>query len=314
MLIDLGFFHSLVVSISFSSLAVIFWIVFWYFYSRKKTTPLKMLVLSFILGIVSAIIAGIFEKEIIANLFGSKIYLVDKNIYPKSFDGLVLLVVSIFFLTALPEEILKFFAFKIFLFKSNKFDQIIDGIKFGIFIGLGFALVENSYLLFHQLEISNFYLDWSFFYLFIPRFLITTLVHSLYGGVIGYYFGLGKFYKVFRSIFLWQGFLIVLFIHSTFNFLILTPFNILTFILILFVLIILFKWYNDRKNVQVKISKGLFNEKKPIFSGKKEIQALIAKETNSNFRIVKDLGFCPYCFGKIKKGETVCPHCGRKLN
>ncbi len=313
--ISLNIFLSVFASLFFASLAVSFWLLFWLFYSKKKTTPFKLLSLSFFLGIISALISGSVEKILLPGFLASglKAYNYFGGWGHLTFNSLAVLFASVVFFIVLPEEITKFLIFKIALFKRRKFDQIIDGIKFGIFLGLGFAFIENAYFFFLQIQNSNFCLTKSFFYLFIARLLITTIAHSLYGGILGYYFGLAKFYKIFRAIFLWQGFFAVLIVHSIFDFLILGKLSALTFALIMLTLIILFQWYNDRRSFQIRVSRGVFSQRKPLFSEKKEIQAIIAKETGSNFKMVKKLGFCPYCFGKIKKGEKICHNCGRKL-
>jgi len=308
---NVQFLHSFFLA----SLASLFWLYFWYHYSKKYTTPHSFLLKAFLLGGSVGVIAWLLEKKIFLGILpGEVLSLLEKEKSFADFGEILFVFGAVFFLTALPEEILKFLCLKFFLFKSKKFNQIIDGIKFGIVLGLGFALVENTVVFSVQLERGSIF--WShFFYLFLFRFFITTLTHSLYGGMLGYYFGLAKFYKIFQNTFLWQGFWSTVLFHSFFNFLVLTPLNLLTFLVLTSTLVLLLKWYTDRKNFQFALSSRLPSKvKTPIFAEPREIQALIAEGTNSDFRLAEKLGLCPFCFKKIDPEKERCSYCGAKLN
>lgn len=307
-------FSAIFISLGLAIFATLFWLYFWYYYSKKYTTPSKFLLKGFFLGILGAFLAFLLERVVLSGLLSRDLFLVfQQEKALTDLSEIILVFGLVFFLTALPEELLKFLFFKFSLFKSQHFNQIIDGIKFGIAVGLGFALVENTYFFQKQLSFSPLNTQ-DLFSLFLFRLFITTLAHSLYGGVLGYYFGLARFYKVFKNIFLWQGFLSVVIFHTFFNFLVLTPLNILTFLLLILTLIILMKWYTDRKNFQILLSQKLPQKAKPpILTEQKEMQALIAEGTKSNFRIVRKLGLCPFCFKRIKKEEEHCHYCGRRI-
>lgn len=297
-----------------ATIATLFWLYFWYSYSKKYTTPRRFLLKAGILGILVAIFSALLEKVILAKIFPGALFLTFVPQKTLPFPNQFLLTFGIaFFLTALPEELLKFLILKFFLFNSRYFNQIIDGIKFGLVLGLGFALVENSYFFFQHLTFSSG-IGGSFFYLFLFRFFITTLAHSLYGGILGYYFGLSQFYKIFKNIFLWQGFLTVVIFHTFFNFLILTPLNLFTFLLLIFTLILVMKWYNERRNFQLALAQASFQKiRPPLFTEPREIQALIAQGTGSNFRILKKIELCPFCFKKVPREGKICHYCGQKF-
>ncbi len=305
------FFYSLGLSAS----GVLFWLYFWYHYSKKFTTPRWLLFKAGVFGVFAAIAAALLEKLVIGNIFSQDVFFLFEGKMPfTALQNFLMMFGTAVFLTALPEEILKFFILRFSFFKSDHFNQIIDGIKFGLMIGLGFAFVENWYFFFTKMRNLQFGQE-NLFLLFFFRFFITTLAHSLYGAIMGYYFGLARSYKIFKTIFLWQGFVAVVGFHAFFNFLALTPLNILSFVILIGILIFAMKWYTDRKNLQVAISLRLDEKTKtPIFSGQKEMQALIAEGTNSNFRLVEKIGLCPYCFKRLKDKNGQCHYCGRRIN
>ncbi len=265
-------------------------------------------------GVVGSIVAAALERGIISGVFSRDVFFVFQGGRTlTTFRDLLAGFGIAFFLMALPEEFIKFFIFKWRFFQRRDFNQIIDGIKIGIVLGLGFAFVENFYFFFA--EASNVWFEpENFLFTLVLRFFVATLAHSLYGAVLGYYFGLARSYKIFSGIFLWQGIVAATAFHALFNFLALTPFNIFTFILIIAMLLISLRWYTDRKNLQMAISKNKTIKHPPLFIGEKEMKAIIAEETGSNFRVVKKLGLCPYCFRKLSITKNgLCAYCGGKI-
>ncbi len=312
MILDTGVLKILFYSFGLSASGALFWLFFWYHYSKKFTTSRKILFKAGVFGVFAAVAAALLEKLIIGNIFSQDVFFLFGGKKPfTALQNFLMIFGTAVFLTALPEEILKFFILRFSFFKSDHFNQIIDGIKFGLMIGLGFAFVENGYFFFTWMSGSQSGQE-NLFLFFFFRFFIATLAHSLYGAILGYYFGLARSYKIFKTIFLWQGFVAVVGFHALFNFLALTPFNILSFVVLIGILIFAMKWYTDRKNLQVAISEQLEERTKtPIFGTKREIQALVAEGTNSNFRLVEKIGLCPFCFKKIKSGENKCYYCDR---
>lgn len=312
----IGNFPKILISLGLAFSATVFWIFFWYYFSRKYTTSRKALLGAFIIGVGAAVLAAFFERIIFPKIFPGSVFSIFR---PESgfvvFEKIIFSFGAVFFLAALPEEIIKFFSLKLSFLKFKNFNQIVDGIKFGLILGLGFAIVENSFFFFEQLD--NFFGSIrGLLSVFLFRFFITTLIHSLYGGILGYYFGLSRFYKVFKNIFLWQGFLFAVLIHTIFNFLVLTPLNIFIFLIILVFLSVLLKWYTDRRSFQEAVFEQLSEKiKLPMFAEKKEVQALLFEGTSSNFRILKKIGLCPFCFKKIKKDSVgaACQYCGLKF-
>jgi len=306
-------FYLLLAALGLAGIATFFWLGFWFHYSEKYSTPRKLLFKALLLGVIAASFAALIERVVFIGWLPKDILnILSQERSIQSIREILLIFSIVFFFIAIPEELLKVLFFKTALFDSPQFDQVIDGMKFGLVLGLGFALVENIYIFFHHfalylLELKNVII------LFSIRLLIATLAHSLYGGILGYYFALAKFYKIFRKIFLTQGIFTVIIMHTLFNFLLLTPFYPLLSCLLIIALVVVMRWYTDRMHFQVLVNKKpLPFLSPPILAERKEMQALISIG-HFNFKILAKFGLCPFCFKKIKKGEKICHYCRQPL-
>ncbi|KAB7672914.1 glutamic-type intramembrane protease PrsW [Bacillus sp. B1-b2] len=84
--------------------------------------------------------------------------------------------------TSLLEEFFKWFILFFTAVKHADFDEPYDGIVYGVAVSLGFATVENIlYLVANGVEYA------------IGRALLPVSSHALFGVIMGYYFGKGKF-------------------------------------------------------------------------------------------------------------------------
>jgi len=295
-------------------LIAFFWLAFYYHSSKKLTTPQTFLLRIFFLGMGIAIVAAFLERGILANFFPKEISFIfcqGKTIRTPD-ECLFIFIFSSLFI-ALPEEFLKFIFFRKLILPSAKLNQIIDGIKSGIVLGLGFGTIENMVIFFTYLSGYSSVSPITIANLFLMRLLVPTLAHSIYGGIMGYYLSLAKFHKIFQQRFLWQGFLTSFFLHSLFNFLIFTPLVLLTALLLIFTLLILLKWYSDRENFQLMLKKQSINLNPPLLTEPQEMQALISKNL-PKFGLLKHLGICPFCFKKLKIVKGRCSYCGRPIS
>ncbi|WLR43757.1 glutamic-type intramembrane protease PrsW [Bacillus carboniphilus] len=91
-------------------------------------------------------------------------------------------IVIAFFSVALLEEFFKWFIYYFIIFQHYSFDEHYDGIIYGLCISLGFATIENILYLF------TFGVDDA-----LGRALLPVSGHALFGVLMGYYFGKGKF-------------------------------------------------------------------------------------------------------------------------
>ncbi|MFM1652746.1 glutamic-type intramembrane protease PrsW [Brevibacillus sp. B_LB10_24] len=86
--------------------------------------------------------------------------------------------------SALIEEFFKWLVVYHTAYKHVEFDEPYDGIVYAVAVSLGFATLENFfYLLTNGLEIAFW------------RALLPVSSHALFGVLMGYYLGIGKFSK-----------------------------------------------------------------------------------------------------------------------
>ncbi|MBR6166928.1 MAG: PrsW family intramembrane metalloprotease [Paludibacteraceae bacterium] len=90
-----------------------------------------------------------------------------------------------FLVAALPEELVKLFALWIVLYKNPYFDEHFDGIVYAVFVGLGFALVENISYVFQNEE--------TWLTVGIARALLSVPGHYAFAVMMGYFYSVYHF-------------------------------------------------------------------------------------------------------------------------
>lgn len=91
-------------------------------------------------------------------------------------------------LASVLEEFFKWLIIFVVILKHVEFDDPYDGILYGAAVSLGFATVENV------LYLISFGIDTA-----LVRAILPVSSHALFGVVMGYYFGKGKFSTTKRS-------------------------------------------------------------------------------------------------------------------
>ena len=114
------------------------------------------------------------------------------------------------------EEIIKYLAVVIILYKMNRIEEPIDWPIFLITTALGFAALENTLFLLKPLSLDETTVGLLTGQL---RFLGSTLLHAVSSGIIGVALGLSFYMKKFtKKIYLFTGIVLAITLHSTFNF------------------------------------------------------------------------------------------------
>jgi RsiW-degrading membrane proteinase PrsW (M82 family) len=191
-------------------LTVIAPIIFWYWFfihqNRADKEPKKLLTMLFFFGIVIALLAGIVET-LFSSIFSGG---VDIDI----FATFTLFNFFILSLGAATEELLKFSILKEFTYNRIEFNQIADGIFYGLSIALGFALAENTGYFFLVLLPEG---GTTFIIHAIVRGSLTVLMHLTSASVMGYYLGKKKFSVEHSRSLLFKGLTIAFVLHEVFN-------------------------------------------------------------------------------------------------
>ena len=145
--------------------------VFWLWYFARKSLyrpgPRRLLVLTFLLGMVATIPAGILNGVFVDEAVASE------EARLASVAMAMLLVVGPV------EETAKFLAVRLFAYRSLYFDEPTDGLLYAAAASLGFASLEN---LIYVLEFGPGVM--------ILRAPLSTLAHVIFASVWGYRLGL----------------------------------------------------------------------------------------------------------------------------
>jgi RsiW-degrading membrane proteinase PrsW (M82 family) len=170
------------------------WLWFW-LKEEEKPEPKGLLTVVFIMGMIAVVIVLPVQKFIQVHVASPELDLV---------------------LWAGAEEIMKYLAVLVILFRTDYINEPIDWPIYLITAALGFAALENTLFLVKPFSISGGTVALLTGQL---RFLGSTLLHTITSGTIGIAIGISFFMKKYaRKWFLFIGFLVAIALHSAFNF------------------------------------------------------------------------------------------------
>lgn len=203
----------------------------WYFYrqDRYEPEPLKLIFKVFFGGILLVIPAGLLEQfwrpQLISAINNGK---------------WVNYLVMAFLVVALIEEGLKTGFLWWVIGRNRELNEPVDGIIYGITLGLGFASLEN--------------LLWASMFGFgvaALRAVVTTLAHASFTGWTGYYiakYKLGSGYRrAYTTSLVWVGFLVALVSHGLYDFLLFLRNSIASLFAFILVAMLLYRLYMTLK-------------------------------------------------------------------
>lgn len=221
------------------AIAIIFGI---YLSDRYDREPLKLLMLTFILGALSVIPIIIVEE-----------FLLKLNI----FSGVLGAFYTAFIVAGLTEEYFKRLVILKLPYKTKYFNEKLDGIVYGVFSAMGFATVENIVYVVYRYA-NNPHIG-------LYRGVFSVPAHGIFGVTMGYYLSLAKFDKdkkrarrnLMRSLY------IPIILHGTFNFILMAGIPQLSLLFVPYVIYIW--WLNQRK-----LSKFMYDSKSRFIDIKRE--------------------------------------------
>jgi RsiW-degrading membrane proteinase PrsW (M82 family) len=154
-----------------------------------------------------------------------------------------------FFSAALFEEFFKWFILFLYVYQYTEFDEPFDGIVYGASLSLGFATVENI-----------FYLAANGVGVALGRALLPVSSHALFGVLMGYYLGKGKFESgTGRKKWVFMAFFVPFLLHGLYDYILLSGKNWLYYILPF----MLFLWWFGLRKVKHAhlMTKEFYNNK-----------------------------------------------------
>jgi protease PrsW len=105
------------------------------------------------------------------------------------------------------EELAKFLVLLLFAYPKKAFNEPMDGIVYAVMIGMGFATLENiAYVGRYGVGTG------------VARMFLSIPAHATFAILMGYYAGMAKFVPHKSGALLFQGLLIAVFFHGTFDF------------------------------------------------------------------------------------------------
>ena len=172
--------------------------------------PLTLLVGTFMLGVLFAGFAGILNT-----VLGGPVRYVGSGFGLVPFLGQVVF----FFLIVGPvEESVKLLAVRLYAFRDDRFDAVIDGAVYGAMAGLGFATIENGLYIVQNTEMVS-----GTFQAINEGGGIAAIRalagpgHVIYSAFAGYYLGLAKFNPDNAGPIVLKGLLIATVVHATYH-------------------------------------------------------------------------------------------------
>lgn len=174
-----------------------------YYMDTVEKEPLRLLLILFFIGVLLTVPARFFEQLIIS--------ITDLD-YNKIKDSFFLS----FFVIALVEEGYKFIALLASSWKNKEFNYKYDAIVYAVFISLGFATLENIEYIYHNEASIALY-----------RGIISVPAHAFYAIASGFFLALAKEKSIKHdkwktALYILLAFIVPVFLHGMFDFLLLT--------------------------------------------------------------------------------------------
>jgi RsiW-degrading membrane proteinase PrsW (M82 family) len=193
-----------------ASLAPVFIIAFYvYFRDRYEKEPVRMLLKAMAAGMV------IVAPVIVVEGFINRIMPPMGHFAEAAYQA--------FLVAAGPEELFKYLALFVVVWKSPEFNEQFDGIVYAVFVSLGFAAVENV-----------MYVVQGGYHTAAVRALTAVPAHAIFGVTMGYYFGVARRYKELRKDYLFRSVSIPFLLHGVYDFILMAGVDWMLFLFIPF--------------------------------------------------------------------------------
>jgi RsiW-degrading membrane proteinase PrsW (M82 family) len=202
-----------------------------YFRDKYEKEPLQLLLLALLFGALTVIPISFLEYFLSG--------------FASLFDGLGAAAWKAFVVAAFSEELFKYIALYLLIWKSREFNDKLDGIVYAVFISLGFAGVENV-----MYVLGNGYGTG------MMRAFTAVPAHAVFGITMGFYFGLAKFYEKQQNRLKLKALLYPIILHGIYDFILFTEIGWLT---IVFLGFLVFLYFSGFKRVRELRKQSIYN-------------------------------------------------------
>jgi len=214
-----------------ASLAPVFIILFYiYFRDKYDREPIGLLVKSLLAGML-AVIPIIFLERLLMGIM-------------PPLGKAAAAAYHAFLVAGTTEELFKFLALYLLIWRNPNFNEKFDGIVYAVFVSLGFAAVENvMYVMDGGVKIA------------IVRALTAVPAHAFFGITMGYYFGIAHMYTEIRKAYLLKAILIPILLHGIYDFILMVEVD---WLLTLFVPYVIYLYVMGIKKMRVLSDASVF--------------------------------------------------------
>ena len=205
--------------------------VYIYFRDKYEKEPLRLLLFALLAGGLTVIPILFLERFL--------------DRFTLQFPWLFAAAWKAFTVAAFSEELFKYLALYLLIWKSPEFNEKFDGIVYAVYVSLGFAAVENVlYVMDGGLNTG------------IVRAITAVPAHAIFGITMGFYFGLAKFYEKQRQSLKQKALLFPILLHGVYDFILFTEIGWLT---IVFVGFVVYLYISGLKRLRELSKQSIYN-------------------------------------------------------
>lgn len=142
------------------------------------------------------------------------------------------------------EELFKFLALYLLIWKSPSFNEKFDGIVYAVFVSLGFAGVENVlYVMDGGMQTA------------LIRALTAVPAHAIFGIIMGYYLGIAHMYKELQRSYLVKALVVPILLHGIYDFILMVEVG---WLLLLFIPYVIALYIMGMKKMKILSDSSVF--------------------------------------------------------
>ncbi len=176
--------------IVFSLLVALFWMKWFLRKDKYEKEPERLIFLAFFAGMLATIPCVLLESFL--RLRNQDSTAVLQNLFLS------------FLWVGMVEEFFKYLAVRLTVYRSQEFNEVMDGMVYMVSAALGFAATENvGYMLGYGYAVG------------FPRAILAYLAHISFSAILGFYLGKSKIEG--RTKLIWAGFALAISLHWLYN-------------------------------------------------------------------------------------------------
>jgi RsiW-degrading membrane proteinase PrsW (M82 family) len=211
---------------------VVIILIYVYFRDKYEKEPIKLLIKALVAGML-AVIPILFVETFLIGFYTME-------------DGLFGTFWHAFVVAGFTEELFKFIALYIIIWRNPNFNEKFDGIVYAVYVSLGFAIIENI------MYVTGYGFDVG-----LRRAWTAVPAHAIFGITMGYYFGIAHMYKELRKSYLRKAFLVPFLLHGIYDFILMAG---IPQLLILFIPFLIFLYISGLKRMKTISDTSIFKE------------------------------------------------------